>query len=50
MALRRLQEMFGNDKSLFEAYIRNNPDYAIKFGFDTPDDLWAANPEVVFVA
>jgi hypothetical protein len=45
----RLQELFGRDKELFLDFARRIKDYSIKWGYDNPEDLWNANPEVEFV-
>ena len=45
---RRIQDLFGNDFSLFLSYCQANDGFSIRHGFDVPQDLWAANPEIVF--
>lgn len=46
---RKIRSLFGEDFSLFLMFARDNPGYSIRYGFDTPEDLWAANPTVEFL-
>lgn len=46
MLTRRLQDVFCNSRALFDLYTAHNWGWHIKYGFDTPDDFWNANPMV----
>lgn len=46
--MRRLQRMYDYDKDLFLEMNGYDDRRAIRFGFDTLEDLWNANPEIDF--
>ena len=45
----RLQELFDSDYDMFFSFYKRDNRNAIRFGYDTLADLWAANPNVELV-
>jgi hypothetical protein len=41
---RTLREMFGDDLDLFRVYCQDG--FHIRYGYDTPGDIWAVNPTI----
>jgi len=41
-----LRDLFGDDLDLFRSYCEEG--FHIRHGYDTPEDMWEANPTIQF--